>query len=100
MEAKSSRDVPGWKNAQVVFPCPATRAQIHREQIEQIDLVKRIVLVALALEDQQIAIGMEITFTAALAFVDELAGVVEKLLFRSRLLFSSEERCHEENQER
>ena len=54
-------------------------------QIEHIDLVKRILSLAFALEDERLAIRRKIAFAAAFALVGELAGVREKVAFTPRL---------------
>ena len=92
---------PGWKNPQVVLPEPGeTRVVSPVSEIEQIDLVERIPLLALALENQLLAVGMKIAFAAALPFVDELAGIGEKARFRRGLVRGEERRAPKGEEER
>ena len=59
------------------------------EQVEQIHLVKGIPRLPLALEDQQIAIGMEVALATALALEDELARIGDEARFIRRIIGKS-----------
>ncbi len=72
-----------------IFPRPEERAgrlshsgrnaaSVSRGEIQRVDLVERIVRFALALKDERLAIGREITFPAAPPLEDELPGVGEE----------------------
>ena len=52
--------------------------------VHQINLVKRVVRFAFALEDQRLAIRREVAFTAPFAFEDELVDLDQKLRFATR----------------
>src|SRR5687768_3035594 len=54
---------------------------ISRRQIEDVDLVKRIVGLAFALKDQRLSIRRKISFAAALSLEDQLADIREELGF-------------------
>ena len=50
-------------------------------EIEEVDLVERILRLAFALEDERLAVRREITFATAFALEDELACVGDELRF-------------------
>ncbi len=54
-------------------------------QVRQIDLKERVVRLALALEDQTLAISAEVTLAGSLALKGELPDVGEKSTARVRL---------------
>src|SRR5207244_3048869 len=56
---------------------------VSRGEIQNVNLVERIIRLAFALKDERLAIGREITFTAATSFEDKLSDVGEE----SGLLF-------------
>jgi hypothetical protein len=52
---------------------------VARFEVHQVDLIKRIPLLALGLEDHLRAIGIEVAFTRAFALKGELTGVRDEI---------------------
>ena len=79
------------------FACTRGKpADIAREQVERVDLVERVAGLALALEHERLAVAAEVTFTAAGALEDELAGVLQEGRFLGGGERRGKKKCGEE----